>query len=47
VLEAGAGSDALAILDEEGVDLLLTDVVLPDGVNGRMLADRRCTVAPA
>jgi PAS domain S-box-containing protein len=40
VLEAGTGSDALAILDRQGVDLLFTDVVLPDGMNGRMLADQ-------
>jgi PAS domain S-box-containing protein len=39
VLEAGTGSDALTILDTAGVDLLFTDVVLPDGMNGRVLAD--------
>jgi CheY-like chemotaxis protein len=40
VLEAGTGSDALTILDREAVDLLFTDVVLPDGMNGRVLADQ-------
>jgi PAS domain S-box-containing protein len=39
VLEAGTGSEALTILDSAGVDLLFTDVVLPDGMNGRVLAD--------
>ncbi len=39
VLEAGDGVAALEILDREAVDLLLTDVVMPGGLNGRQLAD--------
>ena len=43
VREAGTGQQALRLLDEEPdmrLDLLFTDVVLPDGMNGRQLADR-------
>ena len=40
VLQAGTGREALAILETSpSVDLLLTDVVLPDGLDGRRLAD--------
>ena len=40
VLEAGNGAAALEILDRgHHVDLLLTDVVMPGGLNGRQLAD--------
>ena len=39
VLEAETGRAALAVLDACDVDLLFTDVVLPDGMNGRTLAD--------
>jgi PAS domain S-box-containing protein len=40
VLEAASGASALEILERGGqVDLLLTDVVMPGGVNGRQLAD--------
>jgi CheY-like chemotaxis protein len=46
VLEARTGSDALTILDKEAVDLLFTDVVLPDGMNGRTLADQARRLRP-
>ena len=40
VLEAGGGAAALQQLETaRGVNLLLTDVVLPDGMSGRVLAD--------
>ncbi|WP_460452507.1 ATP-binding protein [Alsobacter sp. SYSU BS001988] len=40
VLQAANARQALAILDQlPSVDLLLTDVVLPDGFDGRRLAD--------
>jgi CheY-like chemotaxis protein len=39
VFEAANGKMALQILGEQVIDLLLTDVVMPGGVNGRQLAD--------
>jgi signal transduction histidine kinase/ActR/RegA family two-component response regulator len=39
VLSAGDGPAALRLIEESPVDLLLTDVVLPNGMNGRELAD--------
>ena len=40
VLEAAGGAAALEILKEDNnVDLLFTDVVMPGGINGRELAD--------
>jgi len=40
VLEARDGHSALQVLDKNHVDLLFTDVVMPDGMNGRQLADK-------
>jgi PAS domain S-box-containing protein len=41
VLSASDGATALEILNgEDGVDLLLTDVVMPGSLNGRQLADK-------
>jgi PAS domain S-box-containing protein len=39
VLTAGDGASALSILGKEKVDLLFTDVGLPNSMNGRMLAE--------
>jgi PAS domain S-box-containing protein len=39
VLFAKSGPGALKMLREQSVDLLFTDVVLPDGMNGRQLAE--------
>ncbi|GGD96544.1 hypothetical protein GCM10011515_15500 [Tsuneonella deserti] len=39
-LEANDGIEALSLLDDSGpIDLLITDVGLPNGLNGRQLAD--------
>ena len=40
VLEAGTGNEALKVWDEHqgNIDLLLTDMVMPDGMTGRELA---------
>ncbi|MFC7399857.1 ATP-binding protein [Chelatococcus sp. GCM10030263] len=46
VIEATTGPQALAALDAEPVDLLFTDVVLPEGMNGRELADAARTRRP-
>ena len=47
VLEAADGRAALRLLDAEpGVRLLFTDVGLPDGMNGRQLADEACRRRP-
>ncbi len=42
VLEAAKGTDALRVWQESGgkVDLLLTDMVMPDGMSGRVLSER-------
>lgn len=39
VIEAHDGNSALAALENNKVDLLFTDVVMPGGMNGRELAD--------
>jgi signal transduction histidine kinase/ActR/RegA family two-component response regulator len=41
VLEAASGSEALRLWDtlQRKADLLFTDVIMPDGINGRKLAD--------
>src|SRR5262249_38740951 len=39
VISAIEASRALTLLEENNVDLLFTDVVLPGGMNGRELAD--------
>ncbi|WP_126173626.1 response regulator [Altericroceibacterium xinjiangense] len=48
VLEAHDGPSALHLLDgsEEQVDLLFTDIVLPSGMTGAVLADRARHVRP-
>ncbi len=48
VLEAGDGPSALRILQAEGaVVLLVTDVGLPNGMNGRQVADAARAMRPA
>jgi PAS domain S-box-containing protein len=41
VLEASTGMDALHVWEKHrgGVDLLLTDIIMPDGMSGRQLAE--------
>jgi CheY-like chemotaxis protein len=47
ILEAARGRDALAMLANEGaVDLVLSDVVMPGGVDGFDVADWVCANAP-
>jgi CheY-like chemotaxis protein len=47
VLEAETGASGLQILDSVGrVDLLVTDVGLPGGMNGRQLADAALVSRP-
>jgi PAS domain S-box-containing protein len=47
VLEAGDGSAALAVLEANpDVDLLFTDVVLPGGMTGAVLADEAAKLRP-
>jgi len=42
VLEAGSGPEALKVWESAApeVDLLLTDVIMPEGISGRMLAEK-------
>jgi signal transduction histidine kinase/ActR/RegA family two-component response regulator len=47
VLEAADGAAGLRLLQSStAVDLLISDVGLPGGMNGRQLADAACTVRP-
>ncbi|SEL51061.1 PAS domain S-box-containing protein [Xaviernesmea oryzae] len=47
VLEAGDGPQATVILNNQGpLDLLITDVGLPNGMNGRQVADAARTLWP-
>ncbi|HEX3860296.1 MAG TPA: PAS domain S-box protein [Stellaceae bacterium] len=39
VIEAGDAADALATMEQENIDLLLTDIVMPGGVDGIQLAE--------
>ena len=46
VLEAGSGPEALSVLEKEpGVDLVLTDIVMPE-MHGLELVDRALATAP-
>jgi PAS domain S-box-containing protein len=49
VLTAASGADALRLWTEHGdkVDLLLTDLVMPEGMTGKDLADRLLKAKPA
>ena len=48
VIEAASGLSALQIWQQhrDAIDLLLTDMVLPEGVSGRELAERLCSEKP-
>ena len=48
VIEAANGADGLRAWNQAGgkIDILLTDVVMPDGMSGRELADRLITARP-
>jgi PAS domain S-box-containing protein len=47
VIEAGDGQSALRLLEgDERIDLLFTDVVLPGGMTGAVLADRAREIRP-
>jgi signal transduction histidine kinase/type II secretory pathway pseudopilin PulG len=46
VLEASNGSQVLAELADEPIDLLLTDVIMPGGLSGRDLAERMQRIRP-
>ena len=47
VLSAADGKQAMQILEsEQTIDLLLTDVVLPEGMNGRKIAEQALKLRP-
>ncbi len=48
VIEAESGADALRVWEESGeeIDLLLTDLVMPGGLNGRALAAQLLSIKP-
>ena len=47
MLEATNGVAALAMVEsDERIDLLLTDIVMPGGVNGRQLAEGAAKLRP-
>ena len=47
ILESRDGRGALRLLEGQHVDLLLTDIVMPGGMNGRQLADEAQLRRPA
>lgn len=47
VVSAGDGKQAMQILEsDQAIDLLLTDVILPDGLNGRKIAENALKLRP-
>ena len=48
ILEAASGREALAVWQRQAgkIDLLLTDMVMPEGVSGVELAERLVTESP-
>jgi two-component system CheB/CheR fusion protein len=46
VLTAENAAAGLKLLDRQSIDLLLTDIVMPGGINGRELARRACQLWP-
>ena len=46
VLSAGSGREAIDLMKSERIDLLFTDVVLPEGMNGRRVADTAAAIQP-